>query len=233
MFRILCFILLGSSLALGQGRRSLLDSDPDVVYLDQHLAEPIELGIVKAAPIFSDKEGQRRLGAVTPGQRVVLEAMTERAYRVTAKTGGNRVKGWVAPWAFEAKQPDFVEVLKKFYQRQLQVMKLIEEERAAIGMTMSEVGRALGEPTKKTLRKTPKGQTGSWEFIVYDEVRHYRFIQDPVSGQLLRQLSHITQEEKGKTVVEFEDDLVTAIEETENRGQAAVRVVVPPIVFGW
>jgi len=44
----------------------------------------------------------------------------------------------------------------------------------------------------------------------------------------------VTQEEKGRTVVEFENDLVSAIEQSENRGGGGnVRIIVPPVVFGW
>jgi ABC-type sulfate transport system substrate-binding protein len=43
----------------------------------------------------------------------------------------------------------------------------------------------------------------------------------------------VTQEEKGKTVIEFEDEVVTAIEESEDRKGGNVRIVVPPVVFGW
>jgi hypothetical protein len=227
---VLLYLLLGIPV---EARRSLLDSDPDVVYLAEHLDQPLQLRIVKPAPIFSDKEGRRRMGTVVPDQKVEIEAITERAYRVTAQTGANPVKGWVGPWAFEAEPPDFAEQLRRFYKRQLKVMELIRQERAAIGMTLDEVGQALGEPTKTTVRKTRDGRSGSWEFIQYDEIRHYRFIQDPISGRVLRQLSHITQEEVGKTIIEFENDLVTAIEESENRGQAAVRTIIPPLVFGW
>lgn len=33
-------------------RRSLLDSDPDVVYLDRTFNEPIDLKVIKEAPVF-------------------------------------------------------------------------------------------------------------------------------------------------------------------------------------
>lgn len=233
MFKPLTLLLALSLATVAGARTSLLDSDPDVVYLDQHIDKPIELRIIKEAPIFSDKEGKRRLGTVTVDQKVVLEAMTERAYRITARTSGNRVKGWVAPWAFASKDPEFVENLKKLYERQLEVTKLIEEGTAAIGMTLDEVGRALGTPTKTTVRQTKKGRSGSWEFIDYEEISHYTYVRDPLTGQVFRQLSHVTREERGKITIEFEDEVVTAIEQTEDRGGGGVKVIVPPLWFGW
>jgi len=231
--RLLLVLLLGSLVAGAQQKRSLLDDDPDVVYLEEHLDEPIELLIVKEAPIFGDKEGRRPLGNVRTDQKVILQAMTDRAYRVSAKTGGNKVSGWVAPWAFASKDPDFVDNLKGLYERQLEVARLIDEGQAAIGMTLDEVGKALGTPTKTTVRKTQKGQSGSWEFIAYEEIPHYTYTRDPVSGRTFRQLSHVTKEEVGKTTVEFEDDVVTAIESSESREGGRVKIVVPPVVWGW
>jgi len=231
---VLLLVLAGALVASAQQRRSLLDSDPDVVYLAEHLDRKVELRIIKPAPIYSDKEGKRQLGTVSPGQVVELQAMTERAYRVSARTGSNKAVGWVAPWAFASKDPDFVENLAKLYKRQLEVGKLIEEGRAAIGMTLDEVGKALGSPTKTTLRQTDKGRAGKWEFIDYDTVQHYNYVRDPLTGRVYKQLSHVTKEEKGKTIIEFEDEVVTAIEESETReGSARVKIVLPPVVFAW
>lgn len=228
------FLLAGVLGASAQQKRSLLDADPDVVYLEEHVENPVELRLIKEAPIYSDKEGKRSLGTVTTGQKVVLQAMTERAYRVSAKTKGNKVSGWVAPWAFASKDPEFVANLKKLYVRQLEIGKLIAEHRAAIGMTLEEVGKALGTPNKTKMRQTEKGRSGKWEFIVYEEIPHYNYLRDPVSGNVFRQVAYVTTEEMGKTVVEFENEVVTAIEESESdEGLGKVRIVVPPVVFGW
>jgi hypothetical protein len=233
MKRLLLLLLAACAVARAESRRSLLDSDPDVVYLDEHLDKPIELRIIKEAPIFSDKEGKRRLGTVVADQKVELEAITDRAYRVSANTSGNKVKGWVAPWAFASKDPKVVENLEKLYERQLEVAKLIGKNEVAIGMTLDEVGKSLGSPTKTKVRQTKQGRSGSWEFIDYEEVPHYTYVRDPVTGRTFRQLSHVTKEEKGKTLVEFEDEVVTAIEQSEDRGGGAVTVVVPPVVWLW
>lgn len=220
--------------AEGAPKRSLLDDDPGVVYLEDHVEKPIELLVIKEAQVFSDKEGNRPLGSLLTDQKVILQAMSDRAYRVSAKTSGNKVTGWVAPWAFASKDPEFVENLRKLYERQIEVAKLIGENRAAIGMTLEEVGKALGSPNKTKVRQTAKGRSGSWEFVAFEEVRHFTYVRDPVTGRTFRQFSHVTQEERDKTVVEFENDVVTAIERTEtDEGSGKVRIVVPPVVFAW
>lgn len=215
-------------------KRSLLDDDPEVIYLEEHVEKPVELLVIKKAQVFGDKEGKRPLGSLVKDQKVILQAMTDRAYRVSAQTGGNKVTGWVAPWAFASKDPKFVENLKSLYERQMEVAKLVAENRAAIGMTLEEAAKALGSPSKTKVRQTAKGRSGNWEFVDYEEVRHYTYVRDSVSGRTFRQFSHVTQEELGKTVIEFEDDVVTAIEQTEsNEGAGRVRIVVPPVVFAW
>jgi len=212
----------------------LLEQDPEVVYMDQHFEKAVELVVIKEAPVYSDKEGRHRLGALKADQKVKLEAMTERAYRVRGQGTRDGIVGWVPPWAFASKDPDFVENLKKLYERQQAVKKLIAANEVAIGMTMDEVGEALGSPTKTKVRRTEKGKSGSWEFIDYEETKHYTTIRDPYTGAIYRKLSHVTQEEKGKTLVEFEDDVVSAIEQSEDRRRGGnVRIIVPPVVFGW
>jgi hypothetical protein len=216
-----------------QERKSLLDSEPDVVYLDQVYRQPVELKVVKEAPVFSDREGRHKLGTLKANQTVRLEAITERVYRVRGQGTRDGIAGWVAPWAFTSKDPDFVAHFKQLYARQIEVGKLIAAKQLAVGMTLDEVGKVRGKPTKTTLRKTEKGQTGRWDFIDYEEVKHYITRIDPATGVAYRQFSHVTQVEKGRTSVEFEDEIVTSVEESEDRQGGNVRIVVPPVVFGW
>lgn len=242
LMRHALMLLLACGLALpavaqikpAKPRKSLLENDPDVVYLSQTVQQPILLTVVKAMPVFSDKKAALRVGVLATGQQVPLEAMTEKAYRVRGKGVGGDVVGWVSPQAFSSKDPDFVANLRKLYERQIAVTKLIAAKQVAVGMTPAEVGQALGKPTKTTLRKTAGGESGTWEFVDYETVRHYTTEIDPRTGQAYRRFAYATQEEKGKTVVEFTDGVVSAVEESEQRrGQGPVRIVVPPVIFRW
>lgn len=236
-FGILALLVIALILPLAaetKPRKSLLNSEPDVIYLSDILAEPIKLKVIKEAPVFSDKEGKHRLGFLKVNQSVDLEGMTDKAYRVRGMgRTNNGIAGWVAPWAFSHPQEDFVAKLKQLYERQIAVNMIIAEEGVAVGMTLAEVEKSRGKPTKTSVRRTAKGETGSWEYIDYDEVKHYVTRIDPVSRQAFRQLSHVTREETGKTSIEFENGLVTAVQETEDQGAGNVRIIVPPLVFGW
>ena len=226
---VLCF----TGEARGQ-RKSLLNSEPGVIYLADILEVPIKLKVIKEAAVFSDKDGKNRLGFLKADQTVELEGMTEKAYRVRGQgRTNNGIVGWVGPHAFSHPQADFVAKLRQLYERQIAVNKIIEDKGLAIGMTLDEVDKSRGKPTKTSVRRTAKGEAGTWEYIEYDEIKHYVTRIDPVSGQSFRQLSHITREETGKTVVEFEDGLVTALQEDEDNGPGNVRIIIPPLVFGW
>jgi hypothetical protein len=230
----LCLVVAAAAqIKPAKARRSLLESDPDVVYLAQTVKKPIELTVIKEAPVYSDKNGKSSIGFLKAGQTVPLEAMTEKAYKVRGQGTRYDISGWVPPWAFSSKDPDFVANLKKLYARQIEVQALIAAKGAAIGMTMDEVSLSRGKPTKTTVRRTNAGQSGTWEYIDYETVNHYVTRIDPRNGQPYRQFAYSTQEEKGKVVIEFTNDVVSAIEESEDHKGGNVRIVVPPVVFGW
>ena len=232
-FLVLALLLPCSAEIKRPERKSLLDSEPGVVYLERILGKPLDLKVEKEAPVFSDTEGKHRLGTLMAGQTVKLEAITEKIYRVRGQGTHGGIAGWVAPWALSSKDPQFVAHLKEFYDRQIQVQAFIDAKQVAVGMTLDEVSQARGKPTKTSVRKTEEGETGRWEYITYEQVKHYITRIDPSSGQTYRQLSHIEQVEKGRTNVEFEDGIVNAVEESEDHQGGNVRIVVPPLVFGW
>ena len=214
-------------------KSSLLNSDPDVVYTEEFTDKKIELLVLKPATVYATKKGGRKLGVLKVDTKVTLIGLTGKAYKIrgTATHGG--VSGWVSPKALGSKDRDFVENFKKVYERQKVVRDLIARHEVAIGMSVEEVSASLGKPTKTKVRQTIKGKTGVWEFIQYEAQDHYQPVRDPLTGRVFRQYSHPTKEELGKIVLEFEGEVVTAIEETENNEGGKVKIVAPPLVFGW
>lgn len=233
-FVALCLVLpAAAEVKSSKPRKSLLERDPNVVYLAQTVKTPIELTVVKETPVFSDKSGKSRIGLLKADQKVPLEAMTEKAYMVRGKGTKYDISGWVAPTAFSSKDPDFIPHLKQLYERQIAVQQLIADKEVAIGMTPEEVGLSRGKPNKTTTRKTAKGESGAWEYVEIKIINHYTTQIDPRTGQAYRQFAYATEEEKNKTVIEFVDGLVSSIEETEDHKGPTVRTIVPPVIFGW
>ena len=113
-------------------RKSLLDSDPDVVYLDQALKKPVELKVIKEAPVFSDKEGKHRLGTLKAEQNVRLEAITDKIYRVRGQ-GQRRARDAAPDWLFgdvERLPPDLVRLWEGRWQWALYEVRDVDTARS-------------------------------------------------------------------------------------------------------
>lgn len=215
-------------------RKSLLNVDPDVIYINEHLDRTIHLTVAKPAAIYSTKNGGRKLGTFPANTKVELLAIGGgNAYRVKGKARHSLVSGWVSPQLLSSKDKNFIANLKQLYDRQIIVKDLITNNDVAIGMTLDEVKKSLGEPTKTEIKQTRKGESGTWEYIISEEEKHYRTIIDPRTGQTYRQLSHVTTEERARTTVEFEDNIVTAVTKMKNNGPGRVRIIPIPVIFGW
>ena len=229
---LLLLLPLSAQSKLGE-RKSLLDSDPRVVYLTDMPDKQIVLTIVKDAPVYSDVDGKVKLGVIKADQKVKIEAITDKAYKVRGKGTIDGISGWVGPWAFSSNDPKFVENLKKFYTRQIEINALIAAKEVALGMTTEEVSQSLGKPTKSSLRETPEGKSGKWEFIESEEQKNYTTVRNPYTGEMYRQLVSVTQIEKSRKVVEFTNGIVSALEDQKNERSENIRIVVPPVVFQW
>jgi hypothetical protein len=232
---IFSMLLIAPLIGAPDDRKSGLDDDPEVVYLEHYTSIPITFLTIEDTAIYASKKGRssRKLGTFSSGTSVQLLAMNENAYRISGKGKYGLLKGWVSPKSLASKDPKFVENLQKLYERQMKVKALIENKQVAIGMSLSEVLQSLGEPTKREDRVTKDGKSGTYEFIQFDEQKHYRYVTDPRTGNIYKQLSHITTEEKSNITVEFEKNLVTAITAKEDKGPGKINIIVPPIIFGF
>ena len=205
-----------------------------VVYVEEFAPKGINLKVEKPGWGYSTNQGGRKRGSLKVGIDVELVSFTEKAYFVRGKRdNGIGVSGWVTPAAFSSKDPKFVEKLKQVHTRQLIVRELIEKKEIAIGMTPEEVSQVHTRPTKTRVKRTAKGQTTVWEFVEYDTVSHFNTVRDPYTGQIFRQLTHTTNEEKYKIVVEFENGYASSIEISKNNGPRNPTIVGAPIVFAW
>lgn len=213
-----------------KARKSLLNTDPSVVYIDATKQKPVILVAKTNTPVFSERTGQHRIGWLKMNQTAEVEAIAENSYRIRHKAQTQDISGWVNPNDLSSQtDPDFILHLKQLHERQIQVQALIEAKRIVVGMTLDEVLKSRGKPQKKSVRRNGNGESGSWEYGEYEEVKHYITRQDPNTGAIYRQFSHITQEERNKTIVEFENQIVTAIQEEQNQNPGNVRIIVPPL----
>jgi hypothetical protein len=222
----LLFILLLSTKLLA----SNLENDPEVVYFE---AERMELLVIQPATVFATKKGGRRLGVYPVDTKLQLLGMTDKGYKVKGQAKHSLVTGWVAPRNLASKDPKFIENLQKHYAREMQIRELIANSEIAIGMTTDEVVQSIGKPTKKESKQTKDGVSGKWEYSKGRERKNYTTTVDPRTGQVYRRFSHLTYEETEKLTLEFEDNVVTSIASMENAGVPSVKIIVPPVIFGY
>jgi len=209
-----------------------LNSDPKILELEDY-STPIKLLLVKDTALYASKTGNksRKLGTLASGSEVQLVAMTKDVYRIAGKGKYGKIKGWVSPKSVASQDPDFVENLRKFYVRQINVNEFIANKQVAIGMTVEEVTQAIGAPTKKEKAITKDGNSGTYQYIDNEEQKHYRYIQDPNTGRLFKQLSHVSTIEKSNTSIDFENNVVTAIVTKDDNSGSRINTISPPIYF--
>ncbi len=222
--------LLSPDLAVAQLGKSNLPQEEGGVYLEGLLEKPIQLKVIKPMPVYSSLKGDRWLGNLVPGHTAVLLAISDRAYRVRARARQGQVAGWVSPKALQGIDDKMVKNLKKLAERELLVQDLISKKQIAMGMTVDEVERSLGRPDNRTSKVTKGGRKDKVEYITYERVAQSVTSTDRF-GRLFQSTVYV-KVPVGKLTIEFEDELVSSIEEAEGDNVAGpIKVVPPPIVL--
>ncbi len=213
---------------------TFLKNDQDVIFIEDLTAEKIVFDVIENRPVFFTKQGNNKLASIQKGAKAELIAFDDRAYKIKTKGRNGNIVGWVSPHALSCNDPDFISNFKKVYERQIIVNQYIRNEEVTIGMTPEEVIASLGEPTKTSLRRTNKGDSGRFEYIETYEQKHYAYFRDPRTGQSYKKLSHVTEEIKSKTVIDFENHAVSAIEESiDNSIRKRPSIVTRPIYLDY
>ena len=212
--------------ALGQLRRpgfvtvdredrtsSNLVKEDGAIYLEEMLVDEIFGKTNKAAPIYTSLQGDRWIGNLIPGRKAILLAVSDKAYRVRAHAKQGQVAGWVSKAVIDGFPEGFEENLLKFHARWVAVKELIDNHQVALGMTVEEVTLSIGPPDKRSSKITGEGRTDVLEYISYQRVPQ----QVPGFDSLGRPVTttQYVEVESGRVTVEFSDDMVSSISETE------------------
>lgn len=209
----------------GIGSNSNLTRERDALYLEDVLKKPIRLKVKSDAVVYNNLVAERRLGVIPSGTVVNVIAVNERALRVRGKAEHADVSGWVGKAFLEALDPRVTENLTKMLERQKLVEELIQKKIVALGMTSAEVERVLGPPSKRTSRVDKGGQYEVYDYIAYKLVPQ-QVAQRDQTGQIFYTLVS-TKVEIGRRSVTFENHIVSAIEESEQKGGRSSVVPVP------
>lgn len=205
-----------------------LSREAGAIYLEDFMEpdEKVVLRVAHSAPVFYQLNAQRRLGTLRPGFDAEVVAISDKAYMVRAKAEHADVVGWVSPKAFQAHNgKDFVAALKQLYKRQLLVDDLIKKRQVALGMTIAEVKKSLGDPDRVTQAIDAGGRKDSLEYITYSKVLQPITRYDQY-GVPFRDYTYV-RVESGKTTIDFKDEIVTGIQNTEGVPKLGAGVTIP------
>lgn len=203
--------------------------EPGGVYLEDFVKQPIRLTALTETSIFYHIDLARYLGTIRKGEVVELQAVGDKAYRIRGKAQQGQVAGWVAAEALSPLKPEFLDNLRKNAARKTEVDELIQKNEVAVNMTTDEVTRALGRASKKSSRLDANGREEMWEFIRYERVPQEVTGYDR-NGRLVSTTQYV-KVPNGKLSVTFQNNLVSALEQTEGTldRDARVRIVTAPI----
>lgn len=211
--------------------KSRLAKEEGAIYLEGMFDGEVGIHVTQAAPLYANLNGDRWLGNLIPNQKAVLLAVHDRAYRVRAQAKQGQVSGWVSKSAVEGLPEDFEDTLGLIYERYLVISKLIEQRQVALGMTANEIIASIGPPDMRSSRIFDGGRTDVFEFISYQRVSQTVMTMDPF-GHLVPVVQTV-EVEAGRVVIEFENDVVTSISESDglNFANSMPNVIVPPLVI--
>ncbi len=210
--------------------KSKLSREKGAVYIEDFLEEEVKLKVVSEAHIYNSLQAERSYGRMKKGSTAILLAMSDKAFRVRTKAQHGQVAGWASIKAFQGPDKDFIENLRKSYERFKVVQELIDKGQVALGMTISEVTQVLGKPTEKSTKLDKSGRHDVYQYASFKRVPQYRYVKDQY-GRLIKQTYYI-EVETGRTTVTFKNEVAESIEdkETDPRSSTgAVKIVPLPI----
>ena len=222
-------ILTTLPLVLRGDQPQIMLREKGAIYLEDILPKPVKVDVAADAPIYFDADMGRYLGVLKKGQQVELQAVSDTVYRVRGMAAQGQVVGWVDPKYLGALKPDFLASIKKAAQRLEDVRALIARKEVAINMTPQEVAASLGKAAKTTSRLDATGQHDVWEYVRYEDVPQQGTGYDRYGN--LVSTTVMVKVPSGKLSVIFENNLVSAIEQTEGNlaGASQTKIVTTPI----
>ncbi|MEM7697349.1 MAG: hypothetical protein AAF236_02970 [Verrucomicrobiota bacterium] len=210
-------------------RSSQLNKEEGAIYLEGMVVSEVVVRISKEVPAYSNLTGQRWLGNILANQNAVLLAVSDKAYRVRAKAKQGQIAGWISKAAVTGLPENFEANLTAYYQRFEVVKQLIDQHQVALGMTVDEVAASIGPPDKRSSTVNATGRTDTMEYIAYERVPQTVLVTNQF-GVTVPTTQYI-EVESGRVIVEFTNNAVSSISESEGiDGGAGGAIVVPPPV---
>jgi hypothetical protein len=226
-------LLLALALPVLALAESKLPREPGAIYLEDLALRPVKVATTVDATVTSRTVDGRYLGVIRKGSPVELVAVSDGLARVRGQAQQGGVIGWVDLRSITPLRAEFLDSLRQNAKRKVEVDALVAKGEVALNMTPDEVAASLGKVQKKTSKLDAGGRKDTWEFVRYARVPQETTGYDRF-GRLVVSTVYI-KVPAGKLTVNFENSLVTSIEQSEGNTdvQVAPRLVAAPIVVAF
>ncbi len=210
--------------------KSDLVKEEGAIYLEGMVEPEVVVNISTQVPAYTTLKGDRWIGTLAPNQNAVLLAVSDKAYRVRGKAKQGQIAGWVSKAAVAGLPESFEKNLREYYERHQIVQELIDNHQVALGMRVDEVIASIGPPDKRSSKLNSDGRTDQLEYISYERVPQTVTTYDAFGRPV--PTTRYVEVESGRVTIDFENETVTSISETEGidlAGASGYHVVPPPI----
>ncbi|MFY8215562.1 MAG: hypothetical protein ACOVMP_03060 [Chthoniobacterales bacterium] len=205
--------------------------DPGVIYLADFDLKPVKLRVLEAAPTSFDHTGTRYAGTLKAGQDVELQAVGENLFRVRGRAQQGQILAWVSPDFLSALPDGFITSLRASNDRRIAVENLIAKREVAIGMTLEEVERSIGRPTKRSTRTNSDRTEHTWEYVRYQNIPQQTTV---VGSDGVATIGTVwVKTPVGTLTLNFSDGIVASMDESEGAITQGVQttIVAPPVLI--
>lgn len=181
-------------------------------------------------PLYSSNRADRVVDRVTAGQRAVVLAMDLHGFKIEIRTARGVLRGWVSRKRISQDDPKKNAALEAWYQREMTVAALVDSKRAALNLTVEEMERIFGPPTRRSLAVEEQGggTKERLEWITTEELK----LDKSIKGALvvLSGDTSVALVETARLAVETLNGMVRSIDGSIAEGAAAsTHPVLPPV----
>lgn len=210
-----------------------LPREPGAIYLEDLALKPVRLVTTANAQVSSKTADGNYLGVIPKGRAVELLAVADGLARVRGQAQQGGVAGWVELNTLTPLKAEFLDSLRQNAKRKAEVDAMIAKGEVALNMTPDEVNAALGKAQKKVSKLDAGGRKETWEFVRYTRVPQETTGYDRF-GRLVTTTVYV-KVPSGKLTVNFENNLVSSLEQSEGNTdvQAAPRIIPAPVLVAF
>jgi len=210
-----------------------LPREPGAIYLEDLALKPVRLVTTANAQVSSKTADGNYLGVIPKGRAVELLAVADGLARVRGQAQQGGVSGWVELNTLTPLKAEFLDSLRQNAKRKAEVDAMIAKGEVALNMTPDEVNAALGKAQKKVSKLDAGGRKETWEFVRYARVPQETTGYDRF-GRLITTTVYV-KVPSGKLTVNFENNLVSSLEQSEGNTdvQAAPRIIPAPVLVAF